>query len=573
MADAPRAAPGRRWPVFQSLAGYAPSALGRDLIAGLTLAAIVIPEQMATAKLGGLPPQAGFFAFIAASLAFLVFGASRFMSIGADSTITPIFAGALAALAAAGSPQYPVLAAALAIMVGAAVTVAGAARMGWIANLLSTPVTTGFLAGIAIHIAVSQGPSALGLRTVEGALPQQIVGLARALGQVNPYAAGIAAGVVALTTGAHLLSARIPGALIGMVLATWAVIAFGLEARGVPVLGVIQGGLPGFAWPSVAPAQLLQLAPLALLIALVAMVQTGATSRAFPSDPDQAPDVNADYVGLGAGNLLAGLFGGFPVDASPPRTGVVAESGGRSQIAGLAAVLVVALLLAFGTGLLTHVPRAALSGVLLFVAARIFRVRDMRAVLMTSPSEFLLIVATAGAIVLLPIQSGAAIGIGLSLLRGMWSSVSPRSYRMHRLPGTTVWWPNAPRSTGETLAGVVVVGFQAPLSFLNADVFSRRMLAAIEEPGVTLVVLEATGVIDIDYTAGEAFKAVARRAAEVHVAFAVSRLEAPDAADAFRALGVIGVVGADHLFESVDQAIVRFAPHAAVVPLTAGARG
>ena len=404
------AAPSRGWmslPLFRSLAGYRAPDLGPDLIAGLTLAAIVIPEQMATARLAGLPPQAGFFAFIAAAAAFLVFGASRFMSVGADSTIAPIFAAGLALLAAGGSSDYLALAAILALMVGVLVLGAGLARMGWISDLLSEPVTVGFLAGIAVHIAVSQASSAMGVAAPGGSLPQQIAGLVMAAPHASLAALAIAGGVAALTTIAHLFSPRIPGPLVGLIGATWAVQALHLP---VAVLGHVPAGLPGLALPAMTPEQVLGLAPLAILIALVVMVQTGATSRAFPSDVDAPPDINGDYVGLGVANIAAAVFGGFPVNASPPRTGVVAESGGRSQIAGLVAVVVVVLLLLFGAGLLTEAPRAALSGVLLFVAARIVRVRDMQRILRASPVEFGLILATTGAIVVLPIQSGAAVG-------------------------------------------------------------------------------------------------------------------------------------------------------------------
>lgn len=564
MSDTPRPT----FPLFRSLAGYRPGFIAPDLIAGLTLAAIAIPEQMATARLAGLPAQLGFFAFVAASLAFLVFGSNRFMSVGADSTIAPIFAGGLVLLAGAGSPHYLTLAAALGLMIGAIVIVAGLGKMGWVADLLSVPVTAGFLAGIALHIIASQGPGALGVPAVSGNLIAQFAGLWRAAPHANPYAVAIAAGVLALTAVTHLIDARIPGALIGMVAATWAVVALGLEAHGVSVLGAIQGGLPTISLPVIGIGPLLKLLPLALLVALVAMVQTGATSRAFPPDPRAAPDVNGDYVGLGVANLLAGLFGGFPVDASPPRTGIVCESGGRSQLAGLAAVAVIVLLLVFGTGLLTHVPHAALAGVLLFVAARIIRVKQMRAVIAASPAEFLLILGTAAAIVVLPIETGVAIGIGLSLLHGMWSSVQPRSYRMHRVTGTTVWWPNTPTTKGETLVGVVVVGFQAPLSFLNADQFRRAMLAAMQ-PGsgaVKLLVLEATGIIDVDFTAAEVFKDVVARAHEAGVVFAVARLEAYDAQNAFDRFGLHQALGENRVFDSVNAAIQALAPDAKLAP-------
>src|SRR5580658_2088599 len=189
---------GKAWPVFRSLANYRLPYLRGDLFAGLTLAAIVIPEQMATARLGGFAPQIGFFAFVAGSLAFAAFGSNRFLSSGADSTITPIFAGGLAALAASGSPDYLTLAAALALMVGLFLLAAGIFRLGWIADLLSIPVTTGFLVGISVHILISQLPAILGLPAPEGPMLARLATLAGHLGQTNPFTLVIGFGVLAI---------------------------------------------------------------------------------------------------------------------------------------------------------------------------------------------------------------------------------------------------------------------------------------------------------------------------------------------------------------------------------------
>jgi sulfate permease, SulP family len=549
--------PDPRWVALRSFAGYRAAFIGPDLIAGVTLAAIAIPEQMATAKLGSLPPEFGFFAFIAGTLGVLLFGSNRRMSVGADSTITPIFAGALAILAAAGGPQYIALAAALSLMVGAIVLAAGVFRMGWIADLLSVPVTTGFLAGIAIHIVVSQTPGALGVASVAGSLPHRILLLWGEAPSANLYALAIAAAVLALSYGTHAVSARLPGPLLGMGLATWVVVAMGLEGRGVAVLGAVKGGLPALAPPSASLDRYLHLLPLALLVALVAMVQTAATARAFPPAPDTPPDVDRDYVGLGAGNLLASLVGTFPVNASPPRTAIVAGSGGRSQLSGLAAIAIVAMLLAFGAGLLTHVPQAALSGVLFFVASRLLRVGQMRAVLRASGMEFALIILTAAAIVLLPIESGVAVGIGLSLLQGAWSSARAKIRPMHQIPDTTIWWPTTASSQGESLPGVVVLGFQAPLSFLNADSFRRQTIAAahVGRGDVKLLVLEAAGVIDIDFTAAQVFRALVEDCREAGVTIALARLESVKAQTAFTRLGLRELIGEDHIFDSVAAAV------------------
>src|SRR5690242_1586657 len=214
-----------QWPIFRSLRSFRASDLPGDLIAGLTLAAIAIPEQMATARLGHFPPQLGFFAFIMGSIGFAMFGANRFLSCGADSTITPIFAGGLLLMAASGSPDYQALAVALALMVGVILILASLFRMGWIANLLSTPVTVGFLAGIAVHILVSQMPGVLGLPPPKGPMLDRIIELAQHARATNFYTLAIGLGVLAVVAGAEIISARIPGALIGLVAATIAVVA------------------------------------------------------------------------------------------------------------------------------------------------------------------------------------------------------------------------------------------------------------------------------------------------------------------------------------------------------------
>jgi MFS superfamily sulfate permease-like transporter len=399
------------WPLLRSLDGYRASFLASDLVAGVTLAAIAIPEQMATARLGGFSPEIGFFAFLMGSLAFAVFGSSRFLSCGADSTISPIFAGSLGIFAASGAGDYAGLSAALAVTVGVVLVGGGIFRLGWIADLLSMPVTTGFLAGISAHIFLSQLPAVLGLASPDGTLPERIMILVRHLSETNPLTLVIGFGVLAIIIVSERLDKRIPGALIGLVVATAATALTALESRGVRVIGTVSSDLPTAALPDIPMGQWVRLAPLSLIIAIIVMVQTAATTRSFPSAPDEPPDVDRDFVGVGVGSILAGFFGAFAVNASPPRTAIVSETGGRSQLAGLVAVGIVFALAAFGAALLRHVPHAALAGVLLFVALRIVRVRQIVTVYRQSFGEFLLIVATTAAMVGTMPLSDAAIAI------------------------------------------------------------------------------------------------------------------------------------------------------------------
>jgi sulfate permease, SulP family len=543
--------------VLRSLQGYRPAYLTHDLVAGLTLVAIAIPEQLATSRLGGFSPQIGFFAFLAGSLGFALFGSNRFLSSGADSTITPIFAGGLALLAASGSPDYLALAGVLALMVGLVLVVGGIFRLGWIADLLSIPVTVGFLAGISVHILISQLPGILGLPAPNGAMLQRLASLAGQLSHSNAFTLCIGLGVLALVTICERIDVRIPGALIGWISGAAAVILLGLESRGVAVLGNIPAALPALDIPDIAIGRWLQLVPLALIIAIIVMVQTAATTRSFVSDKNQPPDVDRDFIGVGVGSLLSGLIGGFPVNASPPRTAIVAETGGKSQLAVLIAAAIILGLLAFGGALLRHVPQAALGGVLLFVAMRIIRVGQIVAIYRQSVGELLLVIATAAAIIVLPIEQGVAIGITLSLLHGIWSNTRARITVFERVPDTSIWWPSNPHIPGETEPDIVVAGFQAPLSFLNAYHFRRDVMALVQSSAQRprLIVLEATGIVEIDFTAAQVLSDTINACRSLGTGFAIARLESARAQQAIEKFGIDTLIEKGRPFHSVEEAI------------------
>lgn len=540
-----------------SLRGYQTAWAGPDAVAGLTLAAIAIPEQLATARLAGLPPETGLYAFTAGTLGIAAFGASRYISVGADSTITPIFAGALATVAAAG-PDYAAAAALLAVGVGIVLLVAGLVRAGWLADLLSVPVTVGFLAGISIHIAVGQLPSLLGVADPGGALLPRLARILAQAGSANHYAVSV--GVFGLICGlvGERFGPRVPGALIGLAVTAVAAALFGLGGRGVAMVGAVTPHLPSLTLPSPSSLRaLLPLAPLVPVVTLVCMMQTAAVARSFPSDPDGEDDVSRDFAGVGAGCLIAGLFGGFAVNSSPPRTAVVAESGGRSQAAGLIAVALVLAALLIGGGLLAELPQAALSGVLLFIAIRIFRLREIAAIARTGGYEIWLVVASAALVVTLPIESGMLLAIGLSLLHSLYVLARPACVVLGRVPGTSVWWPPEPGQPAEQVPGVLVFALAAPLNFTNAQFVRRRLEAALAAAPlpVRLVVLEASGMIDVDYTGGRGAAALVARLRRQGSDVALARLSSEPGRSAAARTGLLAAIGADREFRSVQEAI------------------
>ena len=557
----------KQWPLFRSFQGLGLGDLRFDLVAGLTLAAIAIPSQMATARLGGFAPDIGFFAFIAGSAAFAAFGSNRFLSSAADSTIMPIFAGSLALLAPVGLADYSELAATLALLVGLILVLAGVFRAGWVADLLSIPVVTGFLAGIAIHIAISQAPALLGLPGGEGEVFHRLASLGHDIDKTNFATLAIGGSCLACIVLFEKIDPRFPGALIALAGATFAVVYFDLEPRGVAVIGAFEFAPPRPAIPTPSLDDLTHVIGLAAIISVIIMVQTAATSRSFPGAPGEAPDVDRDFIGVGAGSALAGLFGAFPVDASPPSTAIVAAGGARSQLAGLVACAVVAAVAVYGSELLAHVPEAALAGVLLFVAGRIFRVPDMLDIGGKSKAELALVVVTMLAVVFLPVQIGVALAIMLSLIHGVWMMTRTRLIEFDRLPGTSVWWPLEADFAGEKLFGVLVVAFQAPLSFLNAYQFQRDTRDAIAraDGGLRLVVLEASSVVEIDFTAARILNDVIGQCRARGVDFALVRLESVRAQAALESYGVMATLGRDRLFHSVDEATRQLAPEAAVM--------
>jgi SulP family sulfate permease len=540
--------------LFCSLRGLSAGDISRDLAAGLTLAAIAIPEQMATARLGGFDTQLGLLAFLAGSVAFAAFGASRLVSVGADSTITSIFAGALAALAAGRGADQAALAGALALLVGGLLIVGGVLRLGWIADLLSQPVLAGFLAGISIHIVLSQLPALLGIPGGGDSVYRRLAVLASHLDATNPLTLALGFGVFAGTLLCEKFNPRIPGALIALAAATAAVFAFGLQQHGVAVLGDVGSALPRFALPSLDLRGVYELLPLSTIIALVVMVQTAATTRSFPSTQAES-DVGRDFIGVGGGNMLAGLIGAFPVNASPPRTALMAEVGARSQAAGLLAVVIALALATLGTGLIGRVPEAALAGVLLFIAQRIFRLQTFMDIYRRTRGEFVAALVTVAAMVLLPIEIGVAVGIFLSLAHGVFIITRARPIELVRVPGTTVWWPPG-TVAGERQKGTLVIAFQAPLSFLNAYDFQHAILDAIARKQETrLVVLEASNIVAIDYTASDLLAKVIRSCRARGIDFAVARLESVRAQEAFASFGLAALLGPDHMFRSVEEAI------------------
>jgi SulP family sulfate permease len=550
----------RRLLVLSSLHGYRRSWLTPDLLAAVTLLVIAVPEQLATSRLAGMPPITGFYAFAAGTLLFALLGSNPQMSVGADSTIAPLFAVGIAHLAPAGSAHYVNLVGLLAVMVGVLVAVIGLLRLGWIAELLSAPIIAGFLAGVAVIIIVHQLPDLFGLPRASGSTVHRVTFVLSHLGDTNGWTLGIGAVVFAIVVVAERIDRRLPGALVGLVGSTVAVGALGLHAHGVAILGALAHGAPRLGLFDVSWSALGSVAPIAGVVALVVVAQSAATTRAFADEGRYEVDVGRDFVGVGAGNIAAGLVGSFPVNASPARTAAVASASGRSQLTGICAAAAV-LLLVPAAGLLKDVPLATLAAVLIFVASRLFHLRDLLAIARFDRFELGLAVVTLLTVALVGVEQGIGVAVGLAILERTRLSARPQLHVLGRIPGTTSWAPLGANPDAAEVPGVLAVLFATPLWYANAVHFRAQLKGSLARarPTPRLVVLDALGMSDIDFTGSRALGQVLDDLDRDHIAFAVARA-GEHVREGMRRSGLLSRIGEDNCFPSVDEAVRALGP-------------
>jgi SulP family sulfate permease len=554
-----------RWKGFQlglpaTLRGYRAAWLGADALAGLTLVAVVLPGQMATARLAGLPAAAGLLAFVAGSLAYALLGTSRQLSVGADSTIAPVLATGIAAVAVAGSSGYGVAMAFTAVAVGAALIAVGVFRLGWIADFLSTPVITGVLAGIAVEIVIRQIPAILGVPGGATSTIGELRRLGSQLSHVNGWALGISLGVLVVIAVAQRIDHRLPGPLAGLILAIVAVHVFGLASRhGVPVLGTVTGGLPHLRLPYLSWSQLRRLPGLVLTVTFVCLAQTAATVRASGTragGPDAPVDFNRDLISIGAGSVAAGLIGAFPVDASPPNTALATAAGARSQLANVMAAVLVLVVVLVATAPLADLPEAMLAATLVFIATKLFRGGELRTILRFDRVEAGLATITLLTVALVGIEQGVAVAVILSLADRTRRSARPQDAVLGREPGADHWIPADIGSPTEQLPGILVYLVYAPLWYGNADYVHlriRHLVHTAAEP-VHAVIIDAGGMSDIDYTGLQALRELATELRQQGVRVEIARASHLVHHN-LKHGALLAQLGPGHLFDSVQDAV------------------
>jgi MFS superfamily sulfate permease-like transporter len=483
----------------QILSGVTRENMPGQVLAGITLLAIAIPEQLATSQLAGVPAFTAMIAFITATLVFVVFGSNPIVSVGADSTIAPLFAVALLRLALPASTQYLELVAATALVTGLLLLAIGLFKLGWFADFLSQPIVVGFLCGIGVIIVVHQLPHVFGIAGGGDSVIQRLEAIVDNFHHVSVWSIVLALGTLAAMTIGEKINPKLPWALGAVLVGTILCVSFSLVNHGVQELGSVIVGLPGWRLRWFSMHEWGVIFTTALTLVIVIMSQTAATARTSADEIGVADNLSRDFIGVGMANIAAGLVGAFPVDASPARTTVTRLAGGRTKLVGIVAA-VGALIVAPFASIAHSIPLAALAGVLLFVAGRLVNVGQLRAIWATSRVEFSLAIITVVGVLLLGVEIGLALAVGLAILDQTWRSAHPQMVELGRRKGTTSW-ENAGDKDVEKVDHVLAIVFTADIYFANAGVFRRDLHELMaKHPKTRHLVIDAAAIANIDFT-------------------------------------------------------------------------
>ena len=547
------------WPPgIRLVSGYRRPWLRLDLVAGLTLTALLVPQGMAYAALAGLPPVIGLYATMIPLIAYALFGPSRIMVLGPDSALTLVVAATIIPLAGTNLNDRVALGGMLALLVGAYSLLAGLARLGFLADLISKPVRLGYLAGIAATVIVGQVPKLLGYSVGSENFVHELQGLVSGLGETRPTALALGAGTAAVILVTRRLLPRFPGVLLAVVGVTALVALLDLSGD-VATVGNIPAGLPGLGFPSVPLPHLAKLAAAAVGITLVAMADTTVLSRSQALRHGEQVDANRELIALGLANAAAGLFHGFPVSGSASRTPVAEAAGARTQVTGLVAAGALAVVLAVATGLVRDLPVTALAAVLIIAVLRLVDVGELRRLARVNRADFGLTVACFVGVAVFGVLYGIAIAVGLSVAAFFWRAWHPHEATLGRVDGLKGYHDIERHPEGRQVPGLVLIRFDAPLFFANADVFRRQALLAVDsaQPAARRLVVAAEPITDVDSTAADMLVELDGELARRGVELAFAELKDP-MRDKLRRYGLLERIGRQRFYPTIGVAVHAF---------------
>ncbi len=497
-----------RWtPGLQTLACYQAAWLRHDIFAGLVLTAMLVPVGIAYAAASGLPGICGLYATIVPLLAYAIFGPSRILVLGPDSSLAPVILAVILPLAARDSTRAVALAGMMALGSGILCIAAGLARLGFVTELLSKPIRYGYMNGIALTVMLSQIPKMLGF-SIEARGPlRQLVAITQQVlaGRTNlvVFAIGALTLVLILALKRFL---RMPGILLAVLTATVLVAVFHLDERaGVGVLGLLPQGLPKPRLPLIPFDDLLPVLTGALAVALVSFADTSVLSRTYAARLRTPVDPNHEMLALGVANFAAGFFQGFPISSSSSRTPVAEAAGARTQLATVVGAVAIALLLVLAPGLLRYLPSTALAAVVIAAAIGLFEISDLRRIYRIQPWEFWLSMLCFAGVAVFGAIPGITVAIVIAVIEFLWDAWRPHSAVLGRVDGVRGYHDIARYPGASLLPGLVMLRWDAPLFFANAELFHTRVRNAIATAAfpVHWLVVAAEPVTSVDVTAAD----------------------------------------------------------------------
>ena len=546
------------WAVVSS---YQRQWLPKDVVAGLVLSALLIPQGMAYAELAGLPPITGLYTSILCLLGYAVFGPSRVLVLGPDSSLGPMIAATVTPLlVAGGDPAKAVaLASLLAILVGVIMVVAGLAKFGFIADLLSKPTQIGYLNGLAITIVIGQLPKLFGFSVdANGLVSEFSEFVTHVASEANAAAATVGLASLAAILLLQRLLPKVPAVLVAVVLASIAVNAFDLEGHGVETIGVLQRGFPPFTVPTAAWSDVPPLFVGALAIAVVALADTMSTASSFASRRGDRVQGNQEMIGIGAANIGAGLFQGFPVSTSGSRTAVADQAGSRSQITGVVGAVVITLVLVVFPSLMQYVPQPTLGAIVIAAALSLADIPGTRRLWQQQRVECLLSIAALLGVALLGVLPGILIAVGLSILNVFRRVWWPHQAELGRVEGIDGLHDTESYPDAELLPGLVVYRFDAPLIFANSRIFGDEIREIAESrPGLKWIMIAAEPITDVDTTAADMLQALDVWLNERGISLIFAELKDP-VREKIERYELTGTVNPAHFFPTIDVAVERY---------------
>ena len=549
-------------PGLQAVKSYRREWLAKDVVAGVVLTTLLVPQGMAYAELAGLPPITGLYTSILCLLGYAVAGPSRILVLGPDSSLGPMIAATILPLAGAdGDPKRAIaLASLLALMVAGIMIVAAVAKLGFIADLISKPTMIGYMNGLALTILIGQLPKLFGFKIEADGLIGEVTGFVKGLahGEVVAAAAVVGiAGIILILVLQRWLP-KVPAVLIMVVLAIAATSVFHLADHGVSLVGVLPKGFPPLTIPSVRLADLGPLFAGALGISLVSLADTISTASAFAARTGQEVRGNGEMIGIGVANLAAGLFQGFPVSTSGSRTAVAERSGAKTQLTGVTGAALIILMIVLVPGLFKNLPQPALAAVVITASLSLADIPGTARLWHQRKAEFLLSIAAFLGVALLGVLPGIAIAVGLSILNVFRRAWRPYDTQLGRVEGLEGYHDVHSYPEAQHLPGLMIYRFDAPLFFANAKTFRNEVRRlANTEPKPKWIVIAAEPVTDVDTTASDVLEELDEMLNAQGISLVFAELKDP-ARDKIERYGLTRTIDPRHFYPTIESAVTAF---------------